>query len=487
MAILKDILYNVSIKAVAGDTAIDVKHIQFDSRKVKQGDLFVAVSGSQVDGHDYIDKALALGATAIICEKLPTALKENITYITTENSAGALGIVAGNYFNNPSRRLSLVGVTGTNGKTTTVTLLHKLFMGLGYKVGMLSTVENKINEEAITATHTTPDAIQLNELLARMVEAGCTHCFMEVSSHALVQHRASGLDFVGGVFTNISHDHLDYHKVFSEYINAKKLLFDNLSSKAFALVNADDKRGMVMLQNTKAHKNAYAIQHIAEFHAKVISNTIQGLELEIEHRNVWFKLIGKFNAYNLLCAYGAAVLMGEDQEEILTILSDLTTAPGRFEVVMNKANVTAIVDYAHTPDALENVLKTIKAFRTGNENVITVVGCGGDRDVEKRPLMAGIACKFSDKVILTSDNPRGEEPEAIIKDMEKGVSPVHYKKKLSIADRREAIKTAVALATDSDIILVAGKGHETYQEIKGVRYDFDDRQVLGEMLNLLKN
>jgi len=485
MSALKDILYKVALQSVSGDTAVEVAALAFDSRKVEANIAFIATRGTQADGHDYIIQAIEKGAVAIICEELPENLNTNVTYVQVKDSSEALGIMASNFFGNPSAKLKLVGVTGTNGKTTCVSLLFQLFKQLGYNVGLLSTVVNKINDEIIVATHTTPDAIQMNELMAKMVAKGCSHCFMEVSSHALVQHRVSGLTFTGAVFTNLSHDHLDYHKTFDEYIKAKKMLFDGLPSSAFALTNIDDKRGAVMLQNTKASKYRYALKTMADFKARILSNTLQGLELDIEGHNVWFKLIGDFNAYNLMAVYGAAILLEEEPTDVLQTLSDLNPAPGRFEQVLTDTGITAIVDYAHTPDALENVLSTIKVFRSGNEKVITVVGCGGNRDTTKRPEMAKIACELSDKVVLTSDNPRFEEPMAIIEDMQKGVSPSNYRKTLVMADRREAIKTACSMAEPKDIILVAGKGHETYQDIKGVKSDFDDRKVLKEMLNLI--
>ncbi len=400
-----------------------------------------------------------------------------------DNSAAAMGIVAANFHDNPSRKLNLVGVTGTNGKTTTATLLFQLFQQLGYKVGLLSTVENKIDHKVLDAQFTTPDSLQLNELLAQMVSQGCTHCFMEVSSHALVQHRTSGLQFAGGIFTNISHDHLDYHETFEAYIKAKKMLFDKLPKEAFALVNADDKRGMVMLQNTKAEKNTYSLKSMADFRAKILHNTLQGLELDVDGISAWFKLIGDFNAYNLLAVYAAGVLLEEEKEEVLTALSQIDGARGRFEQVYNGNNILAIVDYAHTPDALDNVLRTIDKLRTRQEKVITVIGCGGNRDKTKRPEMARIAAEFSNKVILTSDNPRDEDPAVILEEMMKGVPKVAQKNTMIIQDRKEAIRTACNLAEKMDIILVAGKGHETYQEIKGVRNHFDDKEILNEMLN----
>ena len=485
MPVLKDILYKVSLQSVSGNMDTAIASIAFDSRKVESGGAFVAVSGTQVDGHDYIDKAIELGAKAIVCEQLPSNLNPDIAYVAVKDSAQALGVMASNLYGQPSQKMSLVGVTGTNGKTTCATLLYQLFRALGYNVGLISTVENKINDEIIAATHTTPDALTLNKLLAEMLEKGCTHCFMEVSSHAIVQHRVTGIVFSGAFFTNLSHEHLDYHKTFDEYIKAKKLLFDGLKPEAFALTNSDDKRGMVMLQNTKAAKFKYSLKSLADYKSKVLSNTLQGLELDVNGNNVWFKLIGDFNAYNLTAVFAVASIMGEDENEVLQQLSNLNPAPGRFEQVITDTGITAIVDYSHTPDALENVLGTIKEFRTGNEKVITVVGCGGNRDKDKRPIMAKIACELSDKVVLTSDNPRDEEPLSIIEDMQKGVSPTNFKKTLVMADRKEAIKAASSMAEPRDIILVAGKGHETYQEIKGERFPFDDREVLNEMLTLI--
>ena len=484
---LKDILYKVNITSASGDMGIKAKGIAFDSRQVKKGYLFIAVKGTQSDGHDFIDGAIRNGAIGIVSERLPETLSPKVTYVTVKNSAKALGVVAANYYDNPSSKIKLVGITGTNGKTTVATLLYKLFTSLGYSVGLLSTVENRIKNEVLVATHTTPDPIQINELLIKMLDAGCTHCFMEVSSHAVDQGRVEGLNFAGGVFTNITHDHLDYHRTFESYIKAKKGFFDELPAAAFALVNVDDKRGMVMLQNTKAAKRTYGLKKMADFKAKVITNSLEGLELEIENRTVWFKLIGDFNAYNLLSVYATAVLLNEDPESVLMRLSALTGAAGRFELVMPGSKFTAIVDYSHTPDALKNVLETITQFRTGVEQVISIVGCGGNRDKMKRPLMAAIACKYSNKTIFTSDNPRNEDPMEIIKDMQKGVSVTDAKKTLVIVDREEAIKTACMMAKEKDIILVAGKGHETYQEIKGVKYPFDDKEVLERMLKMFAN
>lgn len=484
---LKDILYKVSLTSSFGNMNVEVKGICFDSRKVQPGFLFAAVKGTLSDGHQFMGKAADLGAQVIVCEKLPETVNESITYVTVKDSAQALGIIAANWFGNPSEKLKLVGVTGTNGKTTTVTLLYQLFTRLGYKAGMISTVENRIGDQVIPSTHTTPDPIQLNELLRKMVDVACTYAFMEVSSHAVDQERIAGLKFTGALFTNITHDHLDYHKTFENYIKAKKKYFDELNSDAFALVNADDKRGMVMIQNTKAKKYSFGLKKMVDYKGKIITNSIEGLELEVAGKSVWFKMIGDFNAYNLLGVYGAAVLLGEDSDEVLTHLSSLRGAPGRFELVAPGSKFTAIVDYAHTPDALKNVLETIAQFRTGQEQVITVVGCGGNRDKTKRPLMASIACRLSDKVVLTSDNPRDEDPMEIIRDMQTGILPTEARKTLVIADREEAIKTACMMAKEKDIVLVAGKGHETYQEIKGVKHPFDDREVVDRMLKMFSN
>ncbi len=483
--ILKDILYKVSLYSVSGSTDIEINGIFFDSRLVGKGSLFVATVGTQADGHLYIEKSIERGAIAVVCEVMPATLKAGITYIQVVNSSAALGIIASNYYGNPSSRLKLIGVTGTNGKTTTVTLLHRLFLNLGYNTGMLSTVENRINEDVIPSTHTTPDAVSLNHFLSKMVESGCTHCFMEVSSHAIVQQRINGLNFKGALFTNITHDHLDYHKTFDEYIKAKKGFFDMLGADAFALVNGDDKRGLVMMQNTKARKNTFALKTIADFKAKLITNSFSGLEMEIDHKQVWFRLIGSFNAYNLLGVYATAVLLGEDRDEVLTQLSNIDSAKGRFERIVSQSGVTAIVDYAHTPDAVQNVLDTINDLKQGKEQVITVIGCGGNRDAAKRPVMADIATRLSDRVILTSDNPRDEDPQAIIEQMESGISITNKKKSISILDRKEAIKTACLLAKEGDIILIAGKGHENYQEIKGVKHHFDDKEAIKELFDIL--
>lgn len=487
MAELKDILYKVSITSASGDMNIGISSICFDSRLAKSGSLFVAIKGTLSDGHLFISSAIALGAVAVVCEKLPDELTESITYVTVKDSSHSLGIIASNFYGNPSSKIVLCGVTGTNGKTTVATLLYKLFTSLMHKCGLLSTVENRIGDKIIPATHTTPDPIRTNELLVQMIAEGCSHCFMEVSSHAVDQGRIEGLKFAGAVFTNITHDHLDYHRTFESYIRAKKGFFDGLPSDAFALVNVDDKRGMVMVQNCKAKKYTYGLKKMADYKGRIITNSIEGLELEIAQRSVWFKLIGDFNAYNLLAVYGAATLLKADAESALMKLSSLTSASGRFEIVMPGSKFTAIVDYAHTPDAIKNVLETIAQLRTGTEQVISVIGCGGNRDKTKRPLMAAIACKYSDKVILTSDNPRDEDPMEIIREMQKGVGPTEARKTLVMVDREEAIKTACMMAKGKDIVLVAGKGHETYQEIKGVKHPFDDHEVLGRMIKMFAN
>lgn len=484
MKLLKDILYKCSIVEVVGNTNVAVTAITFDSRKIEKYSLFVAVKGVAVDGHQYIAKAIEAGSIAIVCEELPTELNEAVTYVKVKDSSVALGYLSCNFYDNPSTKLKLVGVTGTNGKTTITSLLFSLFRGLGYNVGLLSTVKNQINNDVIPATHTTPDAVQLNALLAQMVEKGCTHAFMEVSSHSLVQHRVTGIEFAGAVFSNLTHDHLDYHKTFEAYRDAKKMLFDQLPEGAFALVNVDDKNGMFMLQNTKALKRTYSQKSISDFKVKIIENHFSGLFLNIDGTDVWTKLIGSFNAYNILAVYAVGVLLKENKINLLTTVSNLNSVVGRFQYIRSTNGIMAIVDYAHTPDALENVLNTIKDIRTNNEQVITVVGCGGDRDPFKRPIMAKIACEYSNKVILTADNPRGEDAQAIIEEMKVGVDPVGARKVLSIVDRKEAIRTAIALATKGDIILVAGKGHENYQEIKGIKYPFDDMEVLKELLEM---
>jgi UDP-N-acetylmuramoyl-L-alanyl-D-glutamate--2,6-diaminopimelate ligase len=485
--VLKDILYKVKIRSVVGSTDVEVRDVQIDSRKITKSSLFIAVKGAVADGHLFIEKATDSGASIIVCEVLPVNKKDGVVYVQVENSAEAAGYIAANFFGQPSEKMKVIGVTGTNGKTTIATLLYKLFTSLGYTCGLLSTVENRIGDKIIPATHTTPDAISLNTLLKQMVEHGCTHVFMENSSHAIHQHRSTGLKFAGAIFSNITHDHLDYHKTFDEYIRVKKSFFDSLPSDAFAISNADDKRGMVMLQNTNAKKYLYSLRTMAEFKGKILDNSLTGLVMNVNETEVHFRMIGEFNAYNLLAVYGAAICMGEDKQEVLRCLSVLTGAEGRFDYMVSpKERVIAIVDYAHTPDALLNVLATIKKLRKGNEQVITVVGCGGDRDKTKRPIMAEVACEHSDKVILTSDNPRSEDPAQIIKDMEAGVNVVTKRKCFSIIDRKEAIKTAISLAKREDIILVAGKGHENYQEIKGVKNHFDDKEVVREMFEMLE-
>ena len=478
--ILSEILYKISLQAVSGKTDIEINKIVFDSRQIEKGSLFVAVGGTQVDGHQFITKAIELGASAILCEHLPESLNEEITYIQVENSARAMGFAAANFYQHPSKKLKLVGVTGTNGKTSIATLLFRLFRQLGYRCGLLSTVQNQIDDDVIPSTHTTPDSVKVNELLDEMVQKGVSYCFMEVSSHAVVQERITGLAFVGGIFTNLTHDHLDFHGTVDNYIKAKKGFFDQLPASAFALVNTDDKVGKVILQNTAARKETYSLKNIGTFKGKVLACGLLGLQMEIDNKEVWFKLIGSFNAYNLLGVYGAAILLGEDSDEVLMQLSDIQPPAGRFEQVVSKKNIVGIVDYAHTPDALKNVLETIVDLREGNQQIITVVGCGGNRDTTKRPIMAEIACKMSDKVILTSDNPRNENPMDILAEMQKGIPAIHFKKTQTIEDRHEAILAAVKMAKPEDIILVAGKGHETYQEIKGVKHHFDDKEVLRE-------
>jgi UDP-N-acetylmuramoyl-L-alanyl-D-glutamate--2,6-diaminopimelate ligase len=486
MAKLQDILYNVRLQALKGSTDLEVKDIQIDSRKVSAGSVFVAIKGAQSDGHLFIDKAIALGAIAIVCEIIPLEINGDITYLQVANANEAVAYMAHHYYGEPSTKLKLVGVTGTNGKTTIATLLYKLFTNLGYRCGLLSTVQNHIGSEVLPATHTTPDAISLNALLKRMVEAECTHVFMEVSSHAIHQHRSTALEFVGGLFSNITHDHLDYHKTFDEYIRVKKRFFDGLASNAFAISNLDDKRGPVMLQNTPAKKYYYSLKTVADFKGKILENGLTGLVMLVNDKEVHFRLIGEFNAYNLLAVYGAAICLGENSEEVLTTMSLLTGAEGRFDYIVSNGKVIGIVDYAHTPDALQNVLNTIKKLRQGHEQVITVVGAGGDRDKTKRPVMGEVACELSDKVIFTSDNPRSEDPQVILNDMQSTLGSAARRKSISIADRKEAIKTAISLAKAEDIILVAGKGHEKYQEIKGVKHAFDDKEVLMEMFTLLE-
>ena len=485
MSILKDILYKVAIEAVKGSTEITIGKIDFDSRKIVQNDVFVAIRGTISDGHDFISKAIELGAKAIVCDALPETIVEGITYVQVKDTNTALAVMAANYFDHPSRKLKLVGVTGTNGKTTIASLLYQLYKKAGYKVGLLSTVKIMVDDVEYKATHTTPDSITINQYLATMIAEGVEYCFMEVSSHGIHQKRTEALHFVGGVFTNLSHDHLDYHATFAEYRDVKKSFFDHLPKTAFALSNIDDKNGPVLLQNTVAKKCTYALKSYANYKAQILESQLSGLLLKINGNEVWVKLIGTFNAYNLLAIYGTAIELGMESLEALRLLSELESVSGRFQYIVSDANITAIVDYAHTPDALENVLKTINDIRTKNEQLITVVGCGGNRDKAKRPVMGGIASDLSDKAILTSDNPRNEDANVIISEMEEGVAPQNFKRILSITDRKQAIKTACQLAQPNDIILIAGKGHETYQEIEGVRHDFDDMKIVKELLEQL--
>jgi UDP-N-acetylmuramoyl-L-alanyl-D-glutamate--2,6-diaminopimelate ligase len=482
---LKDILYKVAIESVHGSTDLTIEKIEFDSRKVSNNDVFVAIKGTLSDGHQFIDKAVSLGASVIVCEVLPTTLSENCTYVKVQNSNQALAFLSANYYDNPSEKLKLVGITGTNGKTTIASLLYQMFKKAGYKVGLLSTVKIMVDELEYKATHTTPDSLTINKYLDEMVAVGCEFCFMEVSSHGIHQKRTESLHFEGGVFTNLSHDHLDYHETFAEYRDVKKSFFDGLPKSAFAITNIDDKNGEVMFQNTAARKKTYALKTYADFKAQILENQLTGLVLKINNEEVWTKLIGSFNAYNILAIYGVALELGIESTEALRLLSELESVSGRFQFVVSANKITAIVDYAHTPDALENVLKTIENIRTKNEQLFTIVGCGGDRDKTKRPIMANIAASFSDKAIFTSDNPRTENPQTILDEMEAGVEAQNYKKTVAILDRKQAIKTACQMANSGDIILIAGKGHETYQEINGVRQDFDDMQIVQEILKQL--
>ncbi|MFV1450571.1 UDP-N-acetylmuramoyl-L-alanyl-D-glutamate--2,6-diaminopimelate ligase [Maribacter sp. HS] len=482
---LKDILYGVRITAVSGTTTCDIASVQFDSREVQKSDAFVAIKGTITDGHKYIDAVVKAGARAIICEELPAAMVDDVTYVQVESGNQALALMASNYYGTPSKNLKLVGVTGTNGKTTVSSLLYQLFKKAGYKVGLLSTIKIMVDDTEFPTKHTTPDALVINKHLKLMNDAGVEYCFMEVSSHGIHQKRTEGLAFAGAIFTNLSHDHLDYHKTFAEYRDTKKILFDQLPKTAFALTNLDDKNGLIMLQNTKARKATYALKNYADYRAQILENQFDGQLLKINDNELWSKLIGHFNAYNMLAIYATADLLGMDQLETLRLISELENVDGRFQYYISKNRITAIVDYAHTPDALKNVLETINTLRTGNENVITVVGCGGDRDRSKRPVMGNIATEMSNKVIFTSDNPRTESPTEIITEMEAGVEPQNVKKMLSIENREQAIKTACQLAADNDIILVAGKGHETYQETNGVRVEFDDFKIVKELLSSL--
>ena len=484
---LKDILIGLDFELISGSIEQEVTALHFDSRKACEASIFFAISGVLADGHDYIQSALEKGCRIIICERKVALNNEDVTCLIVKDTSAALALICGAFYAYPSEKLKLVGITGTNGKTTTATLLHDLYSNLGYTCGLISTVVNKVGNREIQSTHTTPNSVSLNLLLAEMVEQGCTHCFMEVSSHSVVQNRTLGLQFKGGVFTNISHDHLDYHKTFDEYIKAKKRFFDGLSSEAFALVNSDDKNGSVMVQNTKADCFTYGLKSPSDFKAKIIENEISGLILNLDGMEFYSRLIGQFNAYNLLTVFAVSCLLGEDKLQTLSALSDLKSVDGRFQYVKVEQGPTAIIDYAHTPDALENVLSTINSIKKHQSKLYTVVGCGGDRDATKRPVMAAIASRLSDQIILTSDNPRNENPEAILEDMKKGLDDHQKNKALSVSDRREAIKLALKLADVKDIVLLAGKGHEKYQEIKGVRHDFDDYQIASEFLNQINN
>jgi UDP-N-acetylmuramoyl-L-alanyl-D-glutamate--2,6-diaminopimelate ligase len=483
MILLQNILYKVHLESVQGSTDITVSGIAIDSRLVQKDFVFVAIKGEKVNGHNFVSKAIDLGATTIVCEEMPTSKTEGVTYLQVNNTHETVAIMAHQFYGEPSTKINLVGVTGTNGKTTIATVLFKLFKQLGYKCGLISTIQNQIADDIIPSIYTTPDAVSLNKLLVKMVDANCTHVFMECSSHAIHQHRITGLHFAGGIFSNITHDHLDYHKTFDEYIKVKKAFFDNLSSSSFAISNADDRRGEVMLQNTNATKYYYSLKSPSNFKGKVLDNALTGLQMLVNDIEVHFRLIGEFNAYNLLAVYATAICLGEDKQQVLTALSLATGAEGRFDYIIGNNLVVGIVDYAHTPDALENVLSTIKKLKKGNEQVITVVGCGGDRDKTKRPIMAQVACDLSDKVILTSDNPRTEDAAQILKDMEVGLSSSAQRKFISIVDRKEAIKTAVMMSNAECIILIAGKGHEKYQDINGIKYPFDDKEILKGLLS----
>lgn len=486
MKTLQQLIQAIPNVQVIGNTGVIIQHLTYDSRQVGEGSVFFAIAGTQVDGHKYINDVIEKGAVAIVCENLPPIINDTVTYIKVNNTSEVMGLMACAFYNHPSEKIKLTAITGTNGKTTVATLLFKLFRSFGHHVGLLSTVQNQINETIIPSTHTTPDSIRINELLAHMVEQGCEYAFMEASSHAIDQNRIKGLHFAGTVFTNITHDHLDYHGTFANYINAKKKLFDDVNDDAFALTNKDDKNGLVMLQNTQATRYTYSLKSMADFKAKIIESDFTGMLLNIDEQEAWFRLVGNFNAYNLIAVYGTAFLLGKEKLEIIKHLSNIEAVKGRFEYVRSNDGVIAIIDYAHTPDALKNILETINEIRTQNEQLITVVGCGGNRDTTKRPIMADISSELSNKVIFTSDNPRDENPETILDEMQKGVKPLHYKKTLRIADRKEAIKAAVASANKGDIILIAGKGHEDYQEIKGVKHHFDDKETVLELFELMR-
>lgn len=482
MRALADILNKVNVKQIKGAADRNISGITYDSRDTKSGTLFFALKGTKVDGHNYIEQVIQNGAAAVVCENLPDILNTSVTYIQVEDSSYASGIIASNWYENPSQKLQLVGITGTNGKTTTVTLLFNLFRQLGYHAGLISTILNKIDDEIIPSTHTTPDAIRLNQLLSQMTEKGCSYCFMEVSSHAVVQNRIAGLTFAGGIFSNLTHDHLDFHLTFDGYLKAKKRFFDELPASAFALTNIDDRNGLVMTQNSKASKHTYSLQKMADFKGRILEAPLDGLHLDFDGNELWCRLVGRFNGYNLLAVYAASVLLEQDPLEVLTILSNLESVEGRFDYIKSPQGTIGIVDYAHTPDALQNVLETINQLRTGNEMLITVVGCGGDRDKSKRPVMAKIAARMSDRVILTSDNPRSEVPEQIISEMLAGVEKENARNVQNITDRHDAIRVACAMTRDKDVILVAGKGHEKYQEIQGVKHAFDDKEILKKYL-----
>jgi len=484
MITLQDILYRSRTKEIIGSLNKEMTSVAFDSRKVNNGTLFVAIKGTQVDGHNFIKIAIEKGATAIICNSLPTEIRPNITYVVVTNTSESLGYIASNFYDNPSEKLKIVGVTGTNGKTTIVTLLFNLFTYLGYKTGMLSTIQNKINNRILETTHTTPDALKINELLSQMVDDGCEYVFMEVSSHAIDQHRIMGIKYSGGVFTNITHDHLDYHKTFKEYIKAKKLFFDNLPSNAFAITNIDDKNGNIMLQNTNAKKITYGLKNMASYRGRIIEDGFEGMMMNVDGSEMYSLLSGKFNAYNILAVYATALLLEQDKEEVLINISKLKGAEGRFDIIKSANGITAIIDYAHTPDALENVISTINSIRTHNEQLITVVGAGGNRDSSKRPIMAKIVSILSNRVILTSDNPRNEDPMQILADMRKGIDPAKKNMSMVIPDRKEAIITAFNIAQPGDMILIAGKGHEKYQDIKGTKYPFDDKEIIAELMDI---
>ena len=478
---VKQLIQKIAGAKIYGNENVTVLHLTYDSRTIGEGSMFFAVKGTQVDGHNFIDEVISKGAAAIVCEVLPEKTIDSVTYIKVDHSTEAMALIAAEFYDHPSQKLKIVAVTGTNGKTTVATLLFRLFRSFGHHVGLLSTVQNQIDENIIPATHTTPDSIKINELLEEMVDQGCEYCFMEASSHAIDQNRVKGLHFEGVVFTNLTHDHLDYHKTFDNYIKAKKKLFDEVNPDAFALVNKDDRNGMVMMQNSKATRYTYSLKTMADIKGKIIESDFNGMLLNINDDEAWYRLVGNFNAYNLLAVYGAAFLCGKSKLDIVTHLSNIESAKGRFDYCRSANGIIGIVDYAHTPDALKNILTTINEIRTGNEQLITIVGCGGNRDAAKRPVMADVASELSTRVIFTSDNPRNEDPEMILDEMQKGVKPINYKKTLRVSDRKEAIKNAVSIAQKGDIILLAGKGHENYQDIKRVKHHFDDKEVLTEM------